>query len=129
ALDWLAERGLDVRGHYLVWGKLKGDARVNRYETLGPGGLGTSLIRDTIEQVTAIGTRVREWDVVNHPNGRDEGTLLDLVDPVFYDDVFSAVAAAQPNVLRYINEGDVLSATRINRDRYYRLVQEMLARG
>ncbi|SFR91490.1 Endo-1,4-beta-xylanase, GH35 family [Halomicrobium zhouii] len=71
ALDWLNQRNVPTRGHYLVW---------EEYSTEGGGGMGIedpdSLTDAEVQQqmldritdhATDIGDEVTEWDMHNHP--------------------------------------------------------------
>jgi GH35 family endo-1,4-beta-xylanase len=66
ALDWCAERGISMRGHYLAWGnledwseKLAAEGKAEQIKT---------VILDHARKVVEFSRgRVAEWDAVNHP--------------------------------------------------------------
>lgn len=81
ALQWLNERDVPTRGHYLLW---------EEYSTSGGGGMGvnSNLAADVVEDIvdqrienhaTDIGEMVSDWDMHNHPiwqsNFRDDEDL------------------------------------------------------
>lgn len=129
ALSWLNQLGISVRGHYVVWGHLEGDRGTARRKILPTQDFRAAVLNHAQEKVHIVGSRVAEWDVVNHPIGWDRGTMLDLFERNFYDTVFDLVAKWNPQAKRYINEGDVLPLNGKNRQRYFQLISEMRARG
>ncbi len=129
ALNWLNQRGILVRGHYVVWGHLEGDIRTDKTKSLPPQAFRSAVMSHAEDKVKMIGQRVAEWDVVNHPLGWGRGMMTDLFGANFYDQMFSQVAKWNPQAVRYINEGGVLPRNGYNRDLYFRLISQMLNRG
>ena len=129
ALAWLNQRDIAVRGHCAVWAHLEGDAGTVRRKTLPPQEFRAAVMKHAEDVVRTVGPRVTEWDVVNHPIGWGKGTMGELFGPTFYDNVFEQVALWNPQVKRHINEGDVLTHDGKDRDKYFRLLSDMRARG
>ncbi len=74
ALDWLAERGIQVRGHYGAWGNIQGPDDWNHNRDTSDG-LDQRLMQHLRRKLPAIGARVQEWDGINHPIGWSGDTL------------------------------------------------------
>jgi len=129
ALNWLKQRSIAVRGHYVVWGHLEGDIRTEKNKSLPPQAFRAAVMSHAEDEVKMIGPRVAEWDVVNHPLGWGKGTMMDIFGSNFYDQVFAKVAEWNPQAMRFINEGGVLPRNGYNRDLYYRLISQMISRG
>jgi len=129
ALGWLNSRGIAVRGHYVVYGHLEGDGGTARRKILPAEDFRAAVMSHAEEKVRLVGTRVTEWDVVNHPIGWGKGTMPDRFGAGFYDFVFDQVAKWNPQARRYINEGGVLPSKGANREKYFSLISEMRARG
>ena len=132
ALDWLAERDIEVRGHYGVWGV------IDPGDTWDTGGFDTSGGRDSgydrflldhlEDKIPAVGARVAEWDAVNHPVGWGPETLLDRYGIEFYRDVFARMRELAPGAELWINEDQILSGDG-NLEPYLALVNDLIAAG
>lgn len=104
ALDWLARRNIETRGHCLTWGvfdptneHLKGD----------PAALKARLVEHMDEVVPAIGHRVVEWDVINHPASWSPTNRIDTVlGPSLYPDLMRR-ARRLSTVPMWLNEDQV----------------------
>lgn len=123
ACDWLKERRIGIRGHYLSWApwepwseKLKNEPDKIRQRIL-----------DHIPRMAAeTGDRVMEWDAINHLAGWDrnidESTGLD-----FYTEIMKACRAATKLPL-WVNEDQVFRPGRQQED-YYTRIQKLIADG
>jgi endo-1,4-beta-xylanase len=123
ACDWLKERQIGIRGHYLCWApweewseKLKGEPDKIKQRVL------THIPRVAAE----IGDRVTEWDAINHLSGWskniDEVTGLD-----FYTEVMKTSRAATKLPL-WVNEDQVFRPGR-QQEEYYTRIQKLIADG
>ena len=64
SLAWLASNGISIRGHYLIQEALDGWTR----NQLGdPEKLRQTMLASVRERITTLGSRVVEWDAINHP--------------------------------------------------------------
>ncbi len=124
ALAWLAERNIPVRGHYASWAPI--DTRD------GNGGGPESDLRERLfahirEKLPAVGTRVSEWDAVNHIAGWGR-TLEDLYGPGIFVDILALVRELAPHAQIWVNEGAILpGGTR--QDEYERLIRYLNDHG
>ena len=131
ALRWLRERGILVRGHYVAWAPLASDyGTVTHAKNDGPD-FRAALLRHAEEEVRQVGGLVCEWDVVNHPLGWGGKTIRDIAGDDIYDVMFRKVREWNPEAVRCINEGGVLSDSGRNKQNqaYFKLISDMLGRG
>ena len=85
SLPWLEEHGLDVRGHFLTLGLIKGQ-RVDKWGN-DPEGYKREMFRYIEDVVPRLGNRISEWDVIGHPV-TGEPDLPDLVqDPDIHTEI------------------------------------------
>ena len=129
ALRWLAQKRIAVRGHYAVWGGIKGERATEARISLGEQRFRDELMAHAEDVVRTIGSRVSEWDVVNHPIGYGADSLIQRLGFSVYKDAFIAVREWNPAAVRYLNEDGILTRTGYNRKRYFDLVKEMIAHG
>jgi endo-1,4-beta-xylanase len=64
SLAWLESEGISVRGHYLMQEAVDGWSRERLAD---PAKLRSDLMESVRERITMAGSRVVEWDVINHP--------------------------------------------------------------
>ncbi len=125
AIDWLGERDIGIRGHYMVWGPL--DKRAEEYAGR-PDDLRRDTFADVRERVGAVGGRVAEWDVINHISGWGRTFEGFFGSPDFYVDTMKLARELAPDAGLWVNEGQVLpSGSR--RDDYERLVRYLVDHG
>jgi endo-1,4-beta-xylanase len=131
SLRWLNERGIQVRGHYLAWGNLDGDAATVSTAEKSPAQFRSLLLRHAEQKMVNVGNAVSEWDVVNHPFGWVSKNIRDVAGDDIYDEMFMKAKEWNPEPRRYINEGGILTASGHfpNKDRYLALIKDMLGRG
>ncbi|MGC4067575.1 MAG: endo-1,4-beta-xylanase [Polyangiaceae bacterium] len=130
AIDWLTAKGLDVRGHVLVWPgwqnlpkslrALEGDATKLRAEV-------DKHIRET---ATAMKGKVVHWDVLNEPY--DNHDLIDILGNEAMVDWFKAARASDPDAQLFVNDYAILSGgggTTPHRDHYEKTIRMLLDKG
>jgi endo-1,4-beta-xylanase len=128
--------GLRVRGHPLVWGRLALPAWVNA--VTDPAEM-RAVMRQHIE--TLVGRyagRVAQWDVVNEPllffggdgttDGLEPYVFQRLLGPGYIEEALRIAHAADPQAKLFVNEILAL-APGPKQDRFFRLVQDLLAAG
>lgn len=136
ALDWLADQGIEARGHALVWPGIN-----NLPDDVGVLLAGGSLtpteqqqLRDRIaahltDILSSTDGRLVDWDVVNEPRANH-----DIMDQLSEGDLamvswFQQVAAATSASL-YLNEFDIIasggSTSSSKQDEYFDTVQFLL---
>lgn len=78
AMGWLEAEGISIRGHYLMQDAV--DAWVR--QRLGdPGKLEAELLASVRERIAFAGSRVMEWDVINHPVAWEGAEMLHAKGP------------------------------------------------
>lgn len=125
SLQWLAERRIQTRGHYLCWApfepwseKLKENPQAIREKVL-------AYMR---EITPAIGNQVCEWDALNHPAGWEAGNCIDTVlGQEFYTEVFRE-ARKLTTLPLWINEDQVFRPGR-QQEEYFQIIEKLLASG
>lgn len=136
AMAEAAARGLRVRGHPLVWGRLALPAWVN---AVGDAAEMRAVLRTHIE--TLVGRyagRVAQWDVVNEPltffgtpgttDGLEPYVFQRLLGPGYIEEALRIAHAADPQAKLFVNELLAL-APGPKQDRFFRLAQDLLAAG
>lgn len=111
ALDWCDANSLSVRGHYLSWGTLSG---VDAY---GPGNPNNDasqiqgpLLAHIQDKLATVGTRITEWDVINHPIGWGPTTYEDLYGDDYYSSIVNFARAIAPaGTELWMNEDNILN--------------------
>jgi len=64
SLSWLKEKGISIRGHYLMQEAVDGWSRARLSD---PEKYKATLFDSIRERISTVGDRVVEWDVINHP--------------------------------------------------------------
>jgi GH35 family endo-1,4-beta-xylanase len=104
---WLRERGLDVRGHVLVWPGWKNLPKSLRDFEKDPARLKSEVVRHVRELAGTMKGSLVHWDVVNEPF--DNHDLLDIVGRDAMVDWFKETRAADPLARLFINDYAILS--------------------
>ena len=122
AIPWLRERGISIRGHYMIWGPL--GERAEEY-----AGRPDDLRRDTFahvrERVGAVGAHIDEWDAINHISGWGRTFEGFFGGPDFYVDTMKLARELVPDADLWVNEGQVLP-NGSRRDDYERLLRYLI---
>jgi len=133
----LAEaQGQRVRGHTLVWGAMQLPAYVQNAATADAL---RGYMRDHIAGLVGrYAGRIAQWDVVNEPlpgildpptsDGLDDNVFRRLLGPGYVAEALQHARAADPAARLYLNENGI-EAPGPRQDRFYALVQELLAAG
>jgi GH35 family endo-1,4-beta-xylanase len=122
-LDWLNERDIEVRGHYLMWGPVS--KRWQPPELLDePNALRAAHARHMAEKARWAGKRVQEWDAINHIVGWGR-TYADIFGKEIYADVIRRGRKLAPHAEMWINEGQVLPGGS-RRDPYYAIAKWLI---
>ncbi|HET9932733.1 MAG TPA: endo-1,4-beta-xylanase [Polyangiaceae bacterium] len=124
---WLRERGLDVRGHVLVWPGWRNLPSSLRAFEKDPPRLRAEVKRHVAELVTAMKGTLAHWDVVNEPF--DNHDILDILGPEVMVDWFKEARAHDPSAKLFINDYAILSGgagTTPHRDAYEKTIQMLV---
>ena len=87
ALNWLDANQLPARGHYLSWATWSGNDAWGTSQNTST--LPTRLFDHITDEITVVGNRVFEWDVINHPVGWLNDTYENRISSglAFYGDI------------------------------------------
>jgi endo-1,4-beta-xylanase len=129
-------RGLRVRGHPLVWGRLALPAWVN---AITDADTMRAVLREHIETIVQrYAGRVAHWDVVNEPltffgapgttDGIEPYVFSRLLGEDYIAEALRIAHAADPQAKLYVNELLAFAAGP-KQDRFFRLVTDLLADG
>lgn len=121
--DWLKERGIGIRGHYLTWAPWEKWSEALKDS---PDKIRSRLFAHIPRVAAEVGDRVIEWDAINHLAGWakniDEATGLEI-----YTEIMKASRAATKLPL-WVNEDQVFRPGRQQED-YYTRIQKLIADG
>lgn len=130
AIDWLSSKGLDVRGHVLVWPGWNNLPRSLHALEKEPVKLRSEVDKHIAAVAGATKGKVVHWDVVNEPY--DNHDLLDILGNDVMVDWFKAAHAADPEAKLFINDYAILSGgggTTPHRDHYEKTIRLLLDKG
>ncbi len=123
ALDWLNQRGIQVRGHWMACGFLDElppeimhgrQYQVHNY-----------LFATMRDRVKAVGDRVKEWDAINHIVGSGETLETFFGSPDIYVDIMKEARKLAPEASLWVNEGFILPDGR-RRDPYEKVIRYLI---
>jgi endo-1,4-beta-xylanase len=145
ALDWLDANNLPARGHYLSWATWSGDDAWGTSQNINT--LPQRILDHISDKLPTVGTRVFEWDVINHPVGWLNDTYENRLESAglyaegldFYAEMINHAreivgrpteqgglgGAAMP---LWINEDDIISGGARAND-YERIIDYLIANG
>lgn len=130
AIDWLRDKGLDVRGHVMVWPGWRNLPRFLRQYEKDPERL-RSEVRKRIRDVgNATKGKLAHWDVLNEPF--DNHDLMDILGQDVMVEWFKEARAVDPAAKLFINDYAILSGGgggTAHRDHYEKTIQFLLAKG
>jgi GH35 family endo-1,4-beta-xylanase len=130
AVAWLRERGIDVRGHVLVWPGWKNLPKSLRDLEKDPARLKGEVTRHVRELAGTMKGSLVHWDVVNEPF--DNHDLLDILGREAMVDWFKEARAADPAPKLFINDYAILSGgggTSPHRDHYDQTIALLVEKG
>ena len=127
ALQWAADRGMEVRGHFGAWGNIDGPTDWNQGGDASEG-LDQRLTDHIAAKIPALEGRVEEWDAVNHPVGWSGDTLESRYGADFNAGIFEQMRDLNPDAQLWVNEGQLLSGGG-RQDAYEAYIGRMLDRG
>jgi endo-1,4-beta-xylanase len=78
SMVWLESNGISIRGHYLMQEAVDGWTRERLAD---PAKAREELLASARERIKAVGNRVVEWDVINHPIAWKEAEMLGQKGP------------------------------------------------
>lgn len=125
ALDWLAARHIQTRGHCLTWGVFDSTTEPFRKD---PAKLRARLLEHLAEVVPAVGAKVIEWDAINHPASWSPSNRLELaLGPGYYVEVMRR-AVETGRVPMWLNEDQVYRPGR-QQEEYFAVAKRLVDAG
>jgi endo-1,4-beta-xylanase len=141
-LNWMKERQVDLRGHYLMWapiqpGRERGGqpqevfngvgARemADRYDELDKDRIREAAFSHLEKVLTFVGDRAVEWDAVNHIANANHFRYSDLFGTQIYADVIKRGRELAPHAQMWVNEGNVLTAG-LRLETYHQVIAELI---
>lgn len=109
--SWFASHEIPVRGHHLCWAKI--DPRKQPDEVRDdPEKLSKAYLEFQDQLVHFVGSRVTEWDAINHIAGNIVGpgkTYADLYGQDFWAEIINRARVLSPTTEMWINEGAIIA--------------------
>lgn len=127
AIDWLNTKGIETRGHVLVWPGWTNLPRALRKIEKDAAKLRAETDRHIVEVAGATKGKVAAWDVVNEPY--DNHDLLDILGNEVMVDWFKLAHATDPQAKLFINDYAILSGgggTTPHRDHYEKTIRMLV---
>jgi GH35 family endo-1,4-beta-xylanase len=139
AVDWVAERGLRLRGHTMIWQTMKYGgpmpAEIHRAVETKDDSKRDFARERSLDHIRAIGAHYRDiitdWDVVNEQV--KEHHLTEFLDPKrpvnnapILVDWYKTAAEAAPKAILYINDFDILPGDHAAHKREYEAIIRFL---
>lgn len=128
--DWLAQRGIALRGHTLVWPSWRNLPRSLKQLEHDPAKLRAAVNGHVSELAAALRGKVVHWDVMNEPF--DNHDLMDILGNDAMLEWFKAARAADPSAQLFINDYAILSGgpgDTPHRDHYERTIRFLIDKG
>lgn len=128
--DWLNARGIQTRGHVLVWPSWRNLPRAAKALEKDPAKLRASVNAHVTELATAMRGKLVHWDVLNEPF--DNHDLMDLFGEDVMLEWFKGARAADPTAKLFINDYAILSGgpgETGHRDHYEKTIKFLIDKG
>jgi len=129
-LAWLRERGIEVRGHCLVWPSWKHMPRDVQQLEDDKAALQRRILDHIREEVAATKGRIAEWDVINEPFSNHDA--MDVLGREAMVAWFQAAREADPAARLFINDYGILARAgrdKRHQDHYYETIRFLIDRG
>ncbi|HNX35678.1 MAG TPA: endo-1,4-beta-xylanase [Kiritimatiellia bacterium] len=108
ATDWLRARGIEVRGHNLIWPSWRNTPKDLQALKGDPAALRQRINRHIADEVAALRGRLVDWDVVNEPY--DNHDVTDILGNGELIAWFKLARENDPDVRLTLNDYAILSA-------------------
>jgi GH35 family endo-1,4-beta-xylanase len=105
AIRWARERGIDVRGHVLLWPSWKQSSEAIKAFKDNPAGLREAIDAHLTAVLGATRGQCVDWDVVNEPAVHHD--LMDILGKNAVVDWYKLAAKIDPATRLYLNENNV----------------------
>jgi GH35 family endo-1,4-beta-xylanase len=130
ALNWLNERDIQVRGHYLMWAPI--EERNKPVDLIDqPEKLLSALWQHSEEKAKWAGKRVQEWDAINHIVAEFGNTRFSEVygGNQVYADMIKRGRQWVPHAEMWVNEGQILVGEGDRIKAYQDVITDLIAMG
>lgn len=130
ATEWLRGKGLDVRGHVLVWPGWRNLPKSLRAHEKNPEQLRAAVRKRIREIAGAMRGKLVHWDVMNEPF--DNHDLMDILGEDVMVEWFKEARATDPGARLFINDYAILSGgggNTAHRDHYEKTIRFLLEKG
>lgn len=130
AIDWLKGKGLDVRGHVMVWPGWRNLPRSLKALAKDPVRLKAEVTKHIREVAGFTKGKLAHWDVINEPF--DNHDLMDILGNDVMVDWFNTAHDADPQAKLFINDYAILSGgggTSPHRDHYEKTIRMLIDKG
>lgn len=108
ATEWLRARGIEIRGHNLIWPSWRNTPRDLKTLKDAPEALRARINAHIADEATAMRGRLADWDVVNEPY--DNHDVMDILGNEELVAWFKLVRQCDPGVRLTLNDYAILSA-------------------
>lgn len=127
-LYWFKERDIKVRGHYLMWARIQPGERKGQPKVMpaDKNELRAQAFQYIKEMLTWSGTRVSEWDVINHITTSGHLGYDSLFGFQIFADVIKYAKEIAPHAVMGINDGGILWGDGPSMEEYYQVVQKLI---
>lgn len=127
-IDWLGEHGIEVRGHYLMWGPLSPKTQP-KHLLDDPNALLKAHGAHMAEKIRLTKGRIDEWDTINHIAGWGR-RYSDLPGGLqVYADTIKLARRLAPEAEHWINEGQIVVADGGRMDGYEKIIRYLVTHG
>ncbi|MFP4140595.1 MAG: endo-1,4-beta-xylanase [Phycisphaerae bacterium] len=124
-IDWLRENGIEVRGHYLMWGPLSDKTQPEPLLD-DPNTLLQAHRAHMAEKIALTAGRIDEWDTINHIAGWGR-RYSDLPGGLqVYADTVQFARKLAPDAEHWINEGQIVVADGGRMDEYEKIIRYLV---
>jgi hypothetical protein len=125
ALAWLNERDIKVRGHRMFNGRMP---RHVEWDAARKEELRNMIFAQAKQKVTDAGTRVTEWDCINHPQWGGGGNNLIgyMNEPDFYAKCIATGHELAPHAQLWVNEGNIAVGDGGRADAYENMIKTLI---
>ena len=128
-VDWALERGMEVKGHVLVWHVTTPPF----VEDMSPDEVREQLRRHIFTTVGHFRGRVKMWDVVNESLAPDgtlaENVFLRKLGPGYIEESFRWAHEADPSAFLIYNDNKVEGVDGPKSDGFFKLLRDLKNRG
>jgi len=127
-IDWLLGKGIEVRGHVLIWPSWRWlPERLKEFEN-DPAALRRESLEHIRDEASTLSGKICEWDVMNEPFANHD--LMDIIGDEIMIEWWQAARKADPHGKLYINDYDILANDKSEHlDHYEKTIAYLIENG